>query len=99
MVIASLLYAVCLYRAYGALDTLSLYIYYELLVVEQDVYTVTIVTKIIVCKIQVKVSFGDGNKAIINIWSHGNTYAVTINGILYHLIQMAITNEGLVFLF
>ena len=32
MVVASLLYAVCLYRAYGALDTLSPYIYYELLV-------------------------------------------------------------------
>ena len=31
MVVASLLYAVCLYRAYGALDTLSPYIYYELL--------------------------------------------------------------------
>ena len=33
MVVASLLYAVCLYRAYGALDTLSPYIYYELLVI------------------------------------------------------------------
>ena len=33
MVVASLLYAVCLYRAYGALDTLSPYIYHELLVV------------------------------------------------------------------
>ena len=32
MVVASLLYAVCLYRAYGALDTLSPYICYELLV-------------------------------------------------------------------
>ena len=32
-VVASLLYAVCLYRAYGALDTLSPYIYYELLLV------------------------------------------------------------------
>ena len=32
MVVASLLYAVCLYRAYGALETLSLYIYYELLI-------------------------------------------------------------------
>ena len=32
MVVASLLYAVCLYRAYGALDTLAPYIYYELLV-------------------------------------------------------------------
>ena len=31
-VVASLLYAVCLYRAYGALDTLSPYIYYELLI-------------------------------------------------------------------
>ena len=28
MVVASLLYAVCLYRAYGALDTLSPYMYY-----------------------------------------------------------------------
>ena len=27
MVVASLLYAVCLYRAYGVLDTLSPYIY------------------------------------------------------------------------
>ena len=33
MVVASLLYAVCLYRAYGALDTLSPYIYYELLLI------------------------------------------------------------------
>ena len=33
MVVASLLYAVCLYRANGALDTLSPYIYYELLVI------------------------------------------------------------------
>ena len=35
MVVASLLYAVCLYRAYGALDPLSpyIYIYYELLLV------------------------------------------------------------------
>ena len=33
MVVASLLYAVCLYRAYGALDTLSPYIYYELLII------------------------------------------------------------------
>ena len=32
MVVASLLYAVCLYRAYGALDTLSPYLYYELLI-------------------------------------------------------------------
>ena len=31
-VVASLLYTVCLYRAYGALDTLSPYIYYELLI-------------------------------------------------------------------
>ena len=34
MVVASLLYAVCLYRAYGALDTLSPYIYYELLIIK-----------------------------------------------------------------
>ena len=31
MVVASLLYAVCLYRAYGTLDTLSPYRYYKLL--------------------------------------------------------------------
>ena len=38
MVVASLLYAVCLYRAYGALDTLSPYIYYELLVITRLLY-------------------------------------------------------------
>ena len=46
MVVASLLYAVCLYRAYGALDTLSPYIYYELLVIvkphhEEDIFVIT----------------------------------------------------------
>ena len=66
--------------------------------VGQDIYTVTIETEIIVCKIQAKVTFGDGNKAMINIWSDGNTYVVMVNGILHHLILMAITNEGLVFL-
>ena len=39
MVVASLLYAVCLYRAYGALDTLSPYIYYELLLLALPCYT------------------------------------------------------------
>ena len=67
-------------------------------VVGQDVYTVTIETEIIVYKIRVKATFGDGNMAMINIWSDGNTYVVMVNGILHLLILMAITNEGLVFL-
>ena len=67
-------------------------------VVGQIVYTVTIVTEIIVCKIRAKATFGDGNKAMINIWSDGDTYVVMVNSILHHLILMAITNEGLVFL-
>ena len=64
--------------------------------VGQDVYTVTIETEIIVCKIQAKTTFGDGNMAMINIWSDsnmaminiwsdGNTYVVMVNGILHHL--------------
>ena len=40
MVVASLLYAVCLYRAYGALDTLSLYIYYELLIIYKKFFCI-----------------------------------------------------------
>ena len=66
--------------------------------VGQDVYTVTIVTKIIVCKIRAKATFGDGNMAMINIWSDGDVYVVMVNGILHHVILMAITNEGLMFL-
>ena len=67
-------------------------------VVGQDVYTVIIATEIIVCKIQAKATFGDGNMAIINIiWSDSDTYVVMVNGILHHHILMDITNEGLVF--
>ena len=66
--------------------------------VGQDVYIVTIVTEIIVCKIRVKTLFSDDNRAMINIWSDGNTYVLTINGNLHHLVLTAITNEGLMFL-
>ena len=65
--------------------------------VGQDVYTVTIETEITVCKMRAKVTFGDGNMAMINIWSDGDTYMVMVNGILHHLILMAITNKGLCF--
>ena len=36
-------------------------------VIGQDVYTVTIETEIIVCKIRAKMTFDDGNMALINI--------------------------------
>ena len=40
MVVVSLLYAVCLYGEYEELDTLSPYIYYELLGQHSSIYTV-----------------------------------------------------------
>ena len=51
MVVASLLYAVCLYRAYGALDTLSLYIYYELLILCNDKHLLDFFNQVKVTKI------------------------------------------------
>ena len=51
-------------------------------------------TKIIVCKLGENTRFGDGIKAMVNIWSGDNMYTLMINSILHDLILMAITNEG-----
>ena len=64
MIVASLLYAVCLYRAYGALDTLSLYIYYELLIIHIITGKCPIpmpycVASVCTCNIHMHVSTGD----------------------------------------
>ena len=58
-----------------------------------------LVTKIIVCKLGENMLFGDGIKAMINIWSDDYMYVLMTNGILYHLILMAITNKGSMLLY
>ena len=96
-VVASLLYAVCLYRAYGALDTLSPYIYYELLIICKTDIFVFVKSKpqkfpyIVICDKSNKLQ----NFFSCTVYTH-TVITRILCALLYNIICTAIF-EGLVF--